>query len=712
MATHTRRELWISRLCTFATLAAFAGLFHFLYQRGHAEYLGHHTHALIRTVLFGLAMLFTLYGNLLYQICLSGFYARKSRHVPEGRAGIEAIYGRKAPSLSILVPSYKEEHGVVWQTLVSAALAEYPQKDIVLLIDDPIAPKSVEDQQALAATRLIPVSLQKRFAAPHARYQAELDAFLARMEEGKAHACVEINRLSILFEEAAVWLDRLAVEFTGPRTEQMLSHIDRFFVDRVIGDPARLHHERARMLRAEVGAGMMTLEDIRLQYQRLSGLFNVRFSSFERKKYANLSHEANKAMNLNSYISLMGRSWKQVESRDGLILQECGLNEADFTIAATDLVNTIDADSIMLNDYALRLVHIMMQPGNERVAVIQSPCSTFPGAASVLERAANVFVDMQYQTHQGMSHWNATFWVGANAMLRFTALQDIRETREENGNTVAVYIQDRTVIEDTESTVDLVHRGWSLYNYPERLTYSPTPPDFGSLLIQRRRWANGHMIILPKLLNYAWHAPKSLTLFKELFLRLHYLISSVTGCLMVLLFCGFTFGGDAASIWLPLSGLPFMLLYIRDMRNVGYKYSDFFRVYALNLMLLPIIAGGVLKSVEQVVTGKKSPFGRTPKVPGRTAAPALYSIIEVAAPIACFTVAGIDVHAHHWMRAALAFTNGAFFLYALVFFMGLRETAQDISVGVKAGWVDLSAKVENFFAPSRVLPVAAKLQRS
>jgi hypothetical protein len=50
-------------------------------------------------------------------------------------------------------------------------------------------------------------------------------------------------------------------------------------------------------------------------------------------------------------------------------------------------------------------------------------------------------------------------------------------------------IADRTIIEDTESSIDLIVRGWSLYNYPSRLAYSATPADFGSLLIQRRRWA-------------------------------------------------------------------------------------------------------------------------------------------------------------------------------------------------------------------------------
>ena len=41
-------------------------------------------------------------------------------------------------------------------------------------------------------------------------------------------------------------------------------------------------------------------------YARLDLDFNAQVSTFERKKYVSLSHEANKAMNLNAYLSLMG----------------------------------------------------------------------------------------------------------------------------------------------------------------------------------------------------------------------------------------------------------------------------------------------------------------------------------------------------------------------------------------------------------------------
>jgi cellulose synthase (UDP-forming) len=82
--------------------------------------------------------------------------------------------------------------------------------------------------------------------------------------------------------------------------------------------------------------------------------------------------------------------------------------------------------------------------------------------------------------HQGMTYYDATFWVGANAILRRTALEDIAEVDNTGQWPVKRYISDNTVIEDTESSIDLVSKKWRLHNYAERLSYSATPPDFGS----------------------------------------------------------------------------------------------------------------------------------------------------------------------------------------------------------------------------------------
>jgi DNA-directed RNA polymerase specialized sigma24 family protein len=273
--------------------------------------------------------------------------------------------------------------------------------------------------------------------------------------------------------------------------------------------------------------------------------------TFERKRFVNLSHAPNKAMNLNSYIGLVGRSYQEVQRDDGIHLEECALNEATFVAPPVDYLLTIDADSVVLPDYALRLVQIMEQ--DPSIAVAQTPYSSFPGAPGVLERIAGATTDIQYIVHQGFTWFNATYWVGANALLRLTALHDICKFVEERGHRLPVFIQDRTVIEDTGSTIDLIRRGWRLYNYPERLAYSATPPDFGSLLIQRRRWANGGLIILPDLINHLRRTGEFVRRLPEMAMRAHYLFSPAVGNFGLLVLLLYHFDDSLTNLWLPLA---------------------------------------------------------------------------------------------------------------------------------------------------------------
>ena len=186
-------------------------------------------------------------------------------------------------------------------------------------------------------------------------------------------------------------------------------------------------------------------------------------------------------MNLNSYIGLMGGSYREVDVPGGgrALLRTDGV--PDLEVPDPDYVLTLDADSLLLPEYCLRIVHLLEQAEHERVAVAQTPYTSFPGAATRLERMAGATTDLQHIVHQGMTHYDATFWVGANAVLRKRALDDIREVSHDGDWEISRYIPDRTVIEDTESSIDLGVHGWRLLNYPERLSYSATPPDFGSL---------------------------------------------------------------------------------------------------------------------------------------------------------------------------------------------------------------------------------------
>ena len=278
---------------------------------------------------------------------------------------------------------------------------------------------------------------------------------------------------------------------------------------------------------------------------------------------------------------------------------------------------------------------------------------------------------------------NATFWVGANALLRFDALRDIRVEVMERGYPIARYITDHTVIEDTESSIDLAHKGWRLLNYPARLSYSATPADYGALLIQRRRWANGGLLILRSLTRYLVKKRQWKALLMEAPMRLHYLLSLTVVSFGVLAMLLYPFEELLRSPWLPLAALPYFVLYGRDLMLCGYRLTDLLRVYSLNLLLIPIHLGGVLLSIRQAITGRRSPFGRTPKIAGRTAAPPLYSLSTFALAIYCVSAGALDVREERYAHAVFALVNSLFLAYACFRLIGLRVLVDDLVVRLR-----------------------------
>ncbi|MEB0222343.1 glycosyltransferase family 2 protein, partial [Pseudomonas sp. AB12(2023)] len=110
---------------------------------------------------------------------------------------------------------------------------------------------------------------------------------------------------------------------------------------------------------------------------------------------------------------------------EGTVLRAAvGETVGDFTVPDTTYLLTLDADSLLLRDYCVRLVYLLEEPENARVAVTQTPYSSFHGAPTRIERVAGASTDLQHMLHQGMTYYNATFWVGANAVIRKKAIED------------------------------------------------------------------------------------------------------------------------------------------------------------------------------------------------------------------------------------------------------------------------------------------------
>lgn len=692
-----RNQIWITRIFLLVTIFAcsFAGfeMFEIVWE----QLLDHRPFAAIGQIAFFIIIVLLTYGNFVYQFTRIGYFKRLLKHSPPSRKELEKIYKQDCPPLAILIPSYKEELDVVRETLLSAALQDYPNRRVVLLIDDPPKPKNYADFEALQNMRALPNSLQKEFneaAYPFIQAQKE---YLERKISHKSKLLKETERLIQLYKDAAFWFQNRANSYNDPAT--LPEHIRTFMKDFFFKEWNSLHLQRVSELKSLWANGGADSERIEKEYNRLASLFCVNFSTFERKKYLNLSHLPNKAMNLNSYIDLLGKRWKEQEDPHGILLEESDNSDFSFEIPKADFLITLDADSVLLPDYVLKLSRVLFSSENEKTAVVQTPYSSFPGTPNVLEKMAGATTDIQYQIHQGFTHFGATFWVGANAMLRYKALLDIRTVCEERGFQIHKYIQDNTVIEDTESSIDLLDVNWNLYNYPEKLAYSATPPDFGSLLIQRRRWANGGLIILPKLLRYVFRRPWSLVKFMEAFFRVHYLGSIAAVNIGLVILMGSPLGEGMETYWIAISSLPYFILYGMDLARMGYKWVDLIRVYSLNLLLVPVNLAGVFMSINQAITGKQIPFSRTPKVIGRTAIPALYVVAEYSL-LAQLLFGFITNYLHrNWTYSFYNLGNALLLGYGIVKFIGLRFCWEDILLSMNKPPTEIVEKVAHLVEP-------------
>ena len=618
------------------------------------------------------------FSALMYLVARQGALARFRRHVRAPRAELDRHFAAHQPALTVLVPSYAEETHVIRTTLLSVALQEYPVLRVVLLVDDPPFPQAPEDRDRLERTRALPGDIARLLADPYERAWAAMVRFdLLRPIDGDVDGDV-LRRIADTYVWSAEWLRGVAYR------ERPADHVDTFFAEHVLKDLADDLMVTANALEAAMaeGAGIPVQRASEL-HLRLTRIFSCGLSVFERKQYASLSHEANKAMNLNSYIGLMGGEYRAEPTPHGPVLLPSGPRRATLSVPDSDYVLTLDADSMLLRDYCLRLVHLLEQPSNAGVAVVQTPYSSFRGSSTRLERLAAATTDLQHILHQGMTHYGATFWVGANAVIRKRALDDIVETETVGGFEIRRYVQDRTVIEDTESSLDLVGSGWTLVNYPERLSYSATPPDFGALVVQRRRWANGGLLILPKLIRESLRRRRQGEPARpmEVLLRLNYMASIAWSSFGLVFLLAYPYDSRLLSPLVVLAALPYFLAMASDLHQNGYKRTDVLRIYGFNLILLPVNLAGVLKSLQQAITGKKIPFARTPKVKDRTASPALYVLAPVLVVGFSVFTAVRDIRLEHWPNVVFATFNALLAAYAIVAFIGIGHGAADVVRG-------------------------------
>lgn len=631
---------------------------------------------------FGYLLVVTLltFSALMYLLARQGAFLRFKDHVRVSRPFIDEYFSKNHPSITVLVPSYNEEISVIRKTLLSAALQEFPNIRVVLLVDDDEKRISKENMKKFRETQNIGNTIREFLKEPRERFIKALKAFENSELSDKKTLIKKSIEVEGHYIWAAEWLRKTA------KKEKLEDHVDIFFVEQVYLDLAKELESVAKNINESRTKGFALSKPKLLQlYRRLSWIFDTDVEVFERKKYVSLSHESNKAMNLNSYIGLMGCNYRFDNTEAGIVLTPVkNESKADLLVPDSDFLLTLDADSVLLRDYCLRLVYLLQQPNNADVAVTQTPYSSFRGAPSRIERLAGATTDVQHILHQGMTYYNATFWVGANAVIRKKALDDIVEKEWVGGFEIKRYVQDRTVIEDTESSIDMALKGWRLVNYPERLSYSATPPDFGSLVVQRRRWANGGLIIMPKLLtlmSQAKHQGNPISR-NEFLLRTNYMSSIAWASFGLVFLLAYPYDGRLLSPLVLLAAAPYFVAMAADLKSCRYSAWDVLNIYGFNLILLPVNLAGVFKSLQQMITTQKIPFARTPKVKNRTATGLLYLLSPIfIIGFSLFTF-WRNVEGENWGNAAFAGFNALTATWAVIAYIGIGNFFIDLGYGL------------------------------
>lgn len=631
---------------------------------------------LLGTALFLISVTMLTFSASMYLLARVGALPRLAAHRRARRADIDEGFDHDDVRVLALLPSYGEDPAYVRMALWSVALQEAPHLRVVLLLDDPPG-----DDPALrdrvARTRAIADEIRLELAAPRECAQdavtraRTLPAPEARRVVAEAYATV------------ARWARECAT--AEPRD----GHVETFFAEQVLGSLADDLGSVADALGEAGDVDEEILSSTRVQSlaRRLTRILGAEIEVFERKRFPSLSHEPTKAANLNVYLALVG-GVHHLRDLDGI--------EHVVDVPVCDAVITLDADSMLLPEYAARLLHALQQPGYERVGVIQTPYSAYRGRRSAIERLAGATTDLQHLVHQGLTAFDATFWVGANAVIRWSLLEDLGTVETVDGREVVRFIRGRTVIEDTEASIDVIGHGWRLVNYPERLSYSATPPDFGTLVVQRRRWANGGLLVLPALWRTAAarRAAGHPLRTAEMLLRTNYLgsIAWVTAGLLVLLTV-VPLNGELVSIVLILIALPYFVEMAHDLRMLGYRRRDILGVYGLNLLLLAVNLAGTIGSIAQAFTGHRVAFARTPKEGQRTPAGALLILAPLVVAAASIIVAVRSVGEGSWIAAAFAAFTAVCVVGAMVRLVGVRNSIADLWNGwLEWIWVPVRAR--------------------
>jgi cellulose synthase (UDP-forming) len=417
---------------------------------------------------------------LVYLAARQGALVRLNEHVRVPRSELERHFSARQDALTVLVSagdgagtgadagagsSARPGSRALRASLWSAALQEYPTLRVVLLLDARSDPGA--QAEALRSVR----QLTDALAEPRARFADAL--FVLELELAWNLDVTEdlVDALAADYRWAVAWLSRQRL--AEPVTDRSSAVFDTHTLGGPAADFARVAADLDRAISEHIPQSPERM--LRLQ-RRLAWTFSVELEIFDGS--------------LASYVDLIRTS-------------------SAGDVAEADYLLTLGPDAQLLSDYSLRSIYFLDEPAHSDVAVFQTPSFSQVGP-----RSGRKSPGFRGLLHRSASRYGASFWVGSTALIRASALGDFRAG--EPGGVVGVLAEadaPRGVDSpanvapgassrsrpDSVSAIGLGVRGWTLANFPERLSFSTAAPGFGSVIVQHRRPLLGDAVVLPRI---------------------------------------------------------------------------------------------------------------------------------------------------------------------------------------------------------------------
>ncbi len=158
-----------------------------------------------------------------------------------------------------------------------------------------------------------------------------------------------------------------------------------------------------------------------------------------------------------------------------------GAVDHGLRLSGADLVAVLGADQVPMPDLITSTRDYFVDP---TVALVQTPIEFFNRDSLIHSRRGHERDHANQVLGPGRDHLDGSIWEGSGSLLRREAILAVGG------------VATSPTTGDLATTVKLQSRGWRVRHHPRPVVQGLAPHDLGSYLIQRGRWARGHLATL------------------------------------------------------------------------------------------------------------------------------------------------------------------------------------------------------------------------